>query len=204
MRITTTPWQFSMAVFVVSTVALFAAAQQSDHVSVPMSSIISTNPQKGMRLLTDAFPAGDGKEYQKKFADFNSNASNVFLVDANSERAAISASVRIWFGPRSPATSKSGNQWLVAFLGIGPSGPRWYEVTNVDVAGDKVRLSYRTPKPSIVSKDVRQYFFWVPLGELKPGTYYVELYDEGLKAAVLSRRVEVLPEKLDAKKEDRR
>jgi hypothetical protein len=200
MRITKTPWQFSMAVFVVSIIALFAAAQPPEHVSIPLSSIISTNPQNGMRQLIDAFPAGDGKEYQKKFAGFNSNASNVFLVDANSERAAISASVRIWFGPRSPATSKSGNQWLVAFLGIGPSGPRWYEVTNVDVVGDKVRLSYRTPQPSMASKDVQQYFFWVPLGKLKPGVYYVELYDEGLKAAVLSRRVEVLLEKIETKR----
>jgi hypothetical protein len=190
-----------MSAVVVIAVAPFSAAQHT----IPLSSIISTNPQKGMRQLIDAFPAGDGKEYEKKFADFTSNASNAFLVDARNDRAAITGSVRIWFGPMSPATvSSRGNHWLAVFLGLGPSHPRWFEVTKVVVASDKVRLSYRTPQPSEITRDVRQYFFWVPLGKLQSGVNSIELYDENLKATVLSRRVNVLPDEADAKKENLR
>jgi hypothetical protein len=38
---------------------------------------------------------------------------------------------------------------------------------------------------------MHRFYYWVPLGKLNPGVYAVELYDSGLEAVTLMRRVEV-------------
>jgi len=174
--------------------AIIAFANQNPGQTIPLSSIVATNPQAEMRYLKDVFPSGEGEEYQKKFLTSETNASNIFLVDAINERKAISASVRVLFGPMSANTAtntKGRNHWLVAYLGSGPSNPRWFVVDDVSINRDKIRLAYSTPKVSNVTDDIQRYYYWVPLGKLKAGIYFVELYDANVKSVVLSRRVTV-------------
>jgi len=182
-------------------------SDQSKH--IPLNEVVTTGPIPNLCHFDDVFPkesqdgqTGTANDYLRKFKVVSNGASNVFLVDAANAQDAISASVGVFFGGRpvdvpapvnkpNPAT---GSHWLVAYLGLGPSEPTWWNVESIEVSGGKVRLSYRTPPPSSpVTSDVHAYYFWVPLGTLEPNSYRLELCDSVSGVVTLMRRVDVKP-----------
>lgn len=167
--------------------------------AIDLSSIVATSPQAQMQYIYDVLPTAEKQGSERSFASLSTNASNVFLVDATNSHDAVTASLNVFFGPMSAGSAatvntaepKRGGHWLVAYLGLGPSQPRWFVVESVTVKGHVVRLIYHMADTMDASRDVQHYCYWIPLGTLDVGTYYVELYDSRLKAATLSRRVTV-------------
>jgi hypothetical protein len=175
--------------------------------AVPLTSVVTTGPQKGMERASNVFLLADGKRDNKAYHNYieaielgtDSGASNAFLVDATTVQDAIRASKRIILGSRSARTAAPvdgerairGKYWLVALLGIGPSGPPRWVVESIVVEGRSVRLTYREPPSTGSHRDALPYYFWASIGTLDPGTYDIELYDADRKVISLMRKVEV-------------
>jgi hypothetical protein len=148
------------------------------------------------------FVVPTGEVLQQFFEVTKGNgATNVFLVDAPNDVSAIRISSTVVAGYRSadnPVTLNqsnppTGNYWLVVCLGIAGSSPtRWF-VDNVTVNEGRVRFNYRQNPIGMSTCDIHYYYYWVPLGKLDDGVYYLELYETNLRAVTLSRRVEILP-----------
>jgi len=177
--------------------------------SIPLSSIVTTSPQRGMLHVKDVFLKKEGVQssaatndyWQQFFGGAQGGASNAFLVDAMDARSAIDASSRVFVGMLSADTPISvnkpdppqGNHWLVTYLGVGPSDPTWWKVESVKIDGGKVTLTYRMLRLSPCTLNFHSYYYWIPLGKLAPGTYEINLFDAKLGATTLMRRVEVTP-----------
>jgi len=117
--------------------------------------------------------------------DIKGGASNIILVDGKSADDAVRAChiVLTQYGTAESTTTWSenftGNYWLIAYLGVG--GPRKWEVDGVTIDGKRIRFKYhrwQPPKGGYGGEGVIvKSFYWVPLGELEPGTYRLELFD---------------------------
>jgi hypothetical protein len=171
--------------------------EQQDR-SIPLTSIIATTSQENLRQFHDIFSNNEEEQYQRKFAGSTANASNVFVVKASDATSAVSIGSRVFFGylpTEQAATTKEKKEqsdyWLVAYLGAGTSSPTSFVIDEVTVEGNVVRLTYSRPKAERVTCDVLQYYFWVPLGELRPGKYRLDLFDVTARAVTLSRYVEL-------------
>ena len=171
--------------------------------TIPLTEVVAASSQDGLQhiheILQDKQENKSTLGYFKKIVERSPGASSVFLVDAESLPDAINASASVFAGSKSAATpvpaSKQkavrGNQWLVAYLGTAHSDPMRWIVKSVSTDKGQIRLSYQEPESFIGTADSYPYFYWVPLGKLKPGTYQVELYDADEKAVTLMRRVVV-------------
>jgi hypothetical protein len=161
--------------------------------------MITTSPQPKMRNLGDVFPDGEMEDFKAKILSTHRNEASVFVVDAMNEKDAVSASAGVLFDSKPTDTEVTvntadpppGSHWLVAYLGMGPSHPARWIVERASIARNKIRLIYRKPELTSVTGDIQHYYYWVPLGKLKAGSYEVELYDAHSEAVTLSRRVAV-------------
>lgn len=168
-----------------------------------------TTGQKDIHEASAGFNIG--KEGEQKYiepygatlarikSDFGNGASNAFLVHGKDITGAIEATASVLLGGQSaerPGVNARGQMppslWLVAYLGSSGSSPPEWTVRSVERRGNSFRVSYSTRQAE--TDDGRHYFVWVPVGELKPGTYSLELFDVGRKEVMLLRRV-VVPAK---------
>jgi hypothetical protein len=185
--------------------ALHEAAQTRQ---IPLGETLTTSAQEGLQNVGDAFSDPDNPEVksangylQKILRSSENGASNVFLVDATSAVDAVRSSAGVLLRSRaadSPAPvnmgrPKRGAHWLVAYLGTAQCFPVRWNVEGVAVEGNRIRLAYHTPDSTVhaVTTDVHAYLYWVPLSELAPGVYQLELFDAGEEAVTLMRRVRV-------------
>ena len=179
---------------------------RGDEKRIDISSMMTTSPQDGMLRVTDEIPEnGDrinvsSRGYLRQILqNVTGNSSNVFLVDATTPHDAVNASWSVFIGPFSGSTAATvntadpvrGSHWLVAYLGTAGSEPSYWIVDKATINGRTIRLTYRIRDPGPETRDSHRYYYWVPLGTLKPDTYKVELYDAGLEEVTLMRRVEV-------------
>jgi hypothetical protein len=166
---------------------------------IRQKSIYSTSPQAGMQRASGeikrdgSFVDTFGRELNELKRETKSGASNVFLVEAKGIDGAVMASRFVLAGLNpvgKPARvyEQAGDHWLVVYLGTSHSGPAW-ELDSVKVDGNRIRFAYHLPRAGGGPKDLHPYFYWVPLGELKPGKYQLELFDG--EDVTLMRRVEV-------------
>ncbi len=173
--------------------------------SIPLSEIVTTSPQKGLRHIRDTrFETNnkwDPEVFLQQIHNVSNGGSNAFIVDATNLYDALWASLDVLTGPRrvdapvpvNRSKPERGNFWLVAYLGSGPSNPSWWTISGVTVDKSKVVLSYQESKPSPATADVRHYYYWVPLGKLEPGPYEIQLLDVDKGVVTLMRRVDVKP-----------
>lgn len=179
---------------------------ESEAATIPLSEIVTTSPQKGMQQIRDVLQQkGNAQEpetadgYLRQLLSGTNGGSNVFLVDAATIYDALSASYSILVGSRSADTPvavntpkpKRGGHWLIAYLGSGPSDPTWWSIESVSVDKGKVVLSYRKSKSRSATRDLRRYYYWIPLRKLDPGIYELELVDADNGSVTLMRRVEI-------------
>jgi len=197
----------SIALSQLNGTASSAAETKSVSRTIPLSSVVTTGSQKGMKRATKVFQLDDGKRDNKAYYNSieqieqgtRSGASNVFLVDATTIQDAIWASTRIILGSdsaRIPAPVNTpnpvrGSHWLVAYLGTAPSTPTWWTVERITVSGKTIRLTYRESPPTGATRDAESYYYWAPLGPLAAGIYDLELFDAGRNMVSLMRKVEV-------------
>jgi hypothetical protein len=177
-------------------------------VEVPLSSIVTTSPQKGMlhirELLNQPKPDQITKSAQGYLSQIvqasKSGASNVFLVDAGNAPSAIASSFNVFVGPwaaNTPAHENSPNpnrglHWLVVYLGWGDPHTATWEIDEVRREGNLITLGYRKKSKPEDSDEDHRYFYWVPIAKLSPGSYEVKLEDADSHTTTLMRRVEVL------------
>ncbi len=172
---------------------------------IPLDSIVSTSSQGGLQN-TSLVHRGDGdhKSYEGYLEQIVARgggdiASNVFLADTPDIDGAVAAAFTVISGGRSTdivatlnqSNPPRGNNWLVAYLGIGSSSGPPFIVDEVTVNDATIRLVYHKPKLMSQTDDIHQYFYWVPLGKLNNGTYFLELFDFDSKEVMLTRRVVV-------------
>ena len=179
--------------------SLIAFAEKKTDRSIALSSIVTTSSQRNLRYFNDVFSGDDRTKYQREFAKIRTPTPSVVLIDAADERAAISKSAKVIFGTLKTdqviQAKADSNYWIVAFLSTGPSTPTAYMIERALIEGNTIRITYYKAKAELVTADVRHYFYWIPLGQLMPAAYKVELYDSDKKAVTLSRLIEVKQEK---------
>src|SRR5262245_25918428 len=169
---------------------------------VPLDSIYYTFRQKGVKpfsqrdveekyhiILKELFQTATGM-----------GASNVFMVRGDSISEAVDAT---WFvfcrseparqATPPPRMSKSDKFWLVAYLGTHGSHGEWLR-KSAQISGKKIRLTYYNGRKGAILLDMRPYLAWVPLGNLEPGAYTLELFDEQENEVNLMRRV-IIPKR---------
>jgi hypothetical protein len=154
---------------------------------IPLKSIHSTSQQEGMqRANKECIVSGDRSGKGRP-----SGASNVFLVDAKSLDDAMKATALVLIGPRSPAQVRvqTGSHWLVVYLGTTSSTPPRWIVDGVTIEGNRIRFTYHQSQARMHTGDMHPYLYWIPVGQLQPGKYRLELYDG--EDVTLMRRVEV-------------
>jgi hypothetical protein len=204
----------NQSVFVLSAVlslATFVSAQPPDKtdkpVTIPLASIVTTSPQAGMfhkdelNRQTDERVRKSINGYASQISQTNKGgASNAFLVDAGDAMTAIAASYNVLVGPWSAHTPAYENKpdparglhWMVAYLGWGDDDETTWEIDEARREDNFITLKYhKNPLPEDTDED-HQYYFWVPLGKLAPGSYEVRLQDGDSNTMTLMRRVEVL------------
>jgi hypothetical protein len=183
--------------------------KQSEQRTIPLSEIVTTSPQEELQHIRDVMRrkknGRDPEVVMQQLNDLSRGSSNVFLVDANNFYDALAASFTILAASNKPDTpprvTKSKperrSHWLVAYLGPGPSTPTWWTIESVIAEKGRVVLSYRKSKPQPATRDVRPYYYWIPLAKLNAGPYELQLVDADKQATTLMRRVEVTstPEK---------
>jgi hypothetical protein len=91
---------------------------------------------------------------------------------------------------REEGTPRDAPIWVMCYLGRGPLPPRW-RLAAVSLTENRARIALgqrRTPAP--VNDPSNPLFIFAPLGQLKEGTYAVELGEEGDPEPLLTRRVD--------------
>ena len=187
-------------------IAVVLTASQAAGGEIPLSEFVATVHQDGLQHIGSGRRSVDGKRVVEDYASAMQNlmqsrdgASNAVLVDAANIGDAVKATARIFSAwrpadkPAVPLNVESQNYWLAVYLGAGHSSPTTWIVDSAKVDGNTIRFIYRKPQRGYASGDVVRYYYWVPLGRLDEGVYYLELYETNLKARTLSRRVEILP-----------
>jgi hypothetical protein len=174
--------------------------------TVPLSEILTTSPQPGLRKFTATFPnADERRKLSQRLNAFSSGASNVFMVDAPSPQDAFKASLSVLEGahtanysaPVNKAQPIRGNHWLVAYLGLGPSEPCFWIVESIEINADQIQLKYHQAKAGTITADVARYYYWIPLGTLQPGPYQLNLLNSADDTVTLSRRVTIQTRRSD-------
>ncbi|MCI0640780.1 MAG: hypothetical protein L0Y72_10715 [Gemmataceae bacterium] len=168
---------------------------------IPLATVFSTNGQEG---LQDPTTFVDEKCVwflnQIYFKTHGMGASNAFLVSGDDIGAAVRATSEVFLGGRPanrPAAPDDGKDhdvhWLVVYLGVDGSNPPAWLIKSVERQGRRIRLCYEFPKVVYRTKDIYQYFAWVPVGKLGAGIYDLEVFDVNKSHVSLQRRVEIAP-----------
>jgi hypothetical protein len=127
---------------------------------------------------------------------------NIFLVRAASASVAamrsahyltgeitLEQAVNPWYNPWSPYANEF---WLVVDLDRAHSSPLAYKITSITVSDEgRLRVVY-TRHEGLASRDLVSYCLWIPVGELKPGRYALELFDGDADQPDLIRYVTVM------------
>jgi hypothetical protein len=172
---------------------------------ISLSSVVTTSGQKKMvRAFPQPIEDDGNRNLRAAFEELFdpskiAGSSNVFLVDAPTFSDAITATIKIvarGYTADSPLLLDQPdptrvNHWLVVYLGVAGSEPVRWIIDSVFIESGIVRFNYHEDPIGGQTRDVNQYYYWVPLGKLDDGVYKLELYDGGLKDVTLSRRVEI-------------
>lgn len=166
---------------------------------IPLKSIYTTSPQEGMQPLRRERVVGSTRGGGENIA----NTSNVWLVDAKSIDAATNATRRVLSGRQHVADrlakggdDPTGHYWFVVFLGTAGSHPIRWTADGVKIDDNRIRFTYHPFRPPAGgyggTGDRRYYFYLIPVGQLLPGKYRLQLFDG--EDVTLMRQVEVRAE----------
>jgi hypothetical protein len=172
--------------------------------SIPLAAIVSTSGQHELEDASSGTKNGEyvvpyGQYLQQLYEGGGGGASNIYLVDAPTITDAVQITTRVarqyatadWPTTLNKPDPPRGNYWLVAFLGMRGSNPTHWLVDSVTVQGNQIRFNYHGQGGGARTKDIHQYYYWIPLGYLKSGRYTLELYETALNEVTLMRRVDV-------------
>jgi hypothetical protein len=170
---------------------LFLPAQQPaekvEVKTIPLETGYTTSDQKALKHVRRQ-GGDDLNEIFRKAQGMG--ASNVFLVRGEDIADAVFHTRSVFVGYRSanvpvgPVETKQF--WLVAYFGLAGSGEAWV-VKSIEQKGKTIRLTYEVGQTE--AGDTHQYFAWVPLGNLEPGRYTLELSDAQNNEVNLMRRI---------------
>jgi len=164
---------------------------------IPLREIYTTSDQEGTKKVPGQGGDVAAKHLQAILETQGlMGASNAFLARGKDIGTAVRATRAVFvFGHSAdvPADRVDGpkekQHWVVAYFGVGGVGSRWV-IRSVSRNGDRFRITFGKGRIAEVSVS-QQYFAWIPVGELSPGTYSIELFDAENKQLSLSRTVTV-------------
>jgi hypothetical protein len=166
---------------------------------IPLHSIYVESDQEGVKHLQDLPHDLKAKVLEKlppKAQTLGLGPSNLFLVRGEDIKDAVFGTWEAYQGPFpgdepiDPLTKYKGNhQWLVVYFGCSNPGTVWL-VDSVMQKGNTFRVYFKKGKHAEVSA-FHYYFAWVPLGELAPGAYKLELFNMDTMQMALARTVTV-------------
>ena len=155
---------------------------------VPLTTVFSTNGQKGVRLVKLPVEDNDpNREEWKLFLRIWPTASNIFLVRGTQVRDAIKESLKLRSGGK-------GKVWLVVFFGFAERERIRWTIDSVELGQPLIRVNFRdsAPNGNEEKKEVSiPYFAWIPLEKLESGKFVLELVNSGSGEVVFSRRMEL-------------
>lgn len=153
---------------------------------VPLSAIYTTTHQDQLRPI----PFREGEAAHRdlevvKSCLKNCHLSTLFLVRGDDPGAAIrdarhrlTPDVERETRAERKAREASTKYWLVLFLETGPSTPNQWTIRGVELFPNRVQVNYNaSERTDSATTDLIYYLYWIPLGELKPGRYTVQLSD---------------------------
>jgi hypothetical protein len=185
-------------------------------VSIPKEEIYTTSSERGFKeKLAALFLLDEKGEPRKPRHSYSVDleeirrhhgASNIFLVSGKDLTTAIRSTKLLFvngFPADSPPDEDFGGKpistekcWLVVYLGRGQSGPSKWTFKSCVVAGNTVEFAYEGLPPLKEGElrgsttDTIQYFYWVPLPELKKGPVELKLVDARRGRPMLTRSVD--------------
>ena len=199
---------------------LFAQAQeektkedkpQATQVSIPKDQIYTTSAEPGFKKRLVAVFRRDKVDREKGVYPYSYDlkvlenqgmgASNIFIVRGDEIKDAVSATRLVFaraVGADEPRKLDANDQeitgkryWLLVYLGMAGSDPPNWQFKSMSVSDRTIEFTYSKMMPRIRSTDVCQYFYWVPLPELRTGAYELRLFDSGKKRPSLIRYVDI-------------
>jgi hypothetical protein len=170
---------------------------------IPLEEIYATTTHEGMKWAwqrVNGAANAKTQEYVSALISYRKfGGSSIFLVRGSSFGEALKATHRVFYsgaGVDRPASadqlSRSRHLWLVVYFGHAQSGPQEWSIRPPEIEGHDIRVSFEQYDGSDGrTADIYGYVFWIPLGELQPGTYKLTLIDFKDKEIALMRRTVV-------------
>jgi hypothetical protein len=157
---------------------------------VPLKGALATFRQVGFGLVE----GNESKEVHRKWKylleRYQTGACNAHLVRAKDLATLLEQTHRADLHERSgEGLSPIGRDqpvWLVAFLGLGDAGQPAWTVASVQKGAATVRISVNRGS---TRAGKHPHFAWVPLPDLPPGRYSVQLADAQTGKMKVSRRM---------------
>jgi hypothetical protein len=159
---------------------------------ISLQSIYGTSGQEGITPLNSRvlFDKNKVQQYREPFgaalAELRAKVrrdTHVLLTRGDDVTSSINATFNVLLGGQTadlPATdnpkSTSKKFWLAVRLPDGPQGLHWL-VKSVTVNEKTIRFSFSAANTGATGFIVGVHWYWVPLGELEPGAYSLELFD---------------------------
>ena len=173
------------------------SARMPDVKKIRLDLGFTTSGQKGLNYAFSIREEKSRDILRQLVQDAKRNgASNVFLVAGDQIENVLSATSEVMC--RGLGTDnvllvndqpgKAARYWLVAFFGV-HSGDSGWRVKSIERQDKKIRIRFSFSGG--LNLDRQAYFFWIPLDELDPGRYSLELYDDDCGDTNLIRRVNV-------------
>jgi hypothetical protein len=149
--------------------------------TISLSSVFVSSDQKGLQHAR-----GDvDDEAWREFIHFRA-PPNIFFVRGKGISEVVAESIRFRTG------QPEGPVWLAVFFGYSHSTPVEWTIESIQRTRGKVSVNFRLPEPGQVrTADVSPYWAWIPLDQVAPGPYVLELIDSRTGEITLMRRVEV-------------
>jgi hypothetical protein len=169
--------------------------------TIPLESCYATPEVSGCTHVK----RGGGEAYSFDLEELirgnNTGASNAALVHGKDIADAVKATRRVFASSAGAGSSVSPDSndadtralplWMVAYFGMRPSRPGFGNVHAAEIRGRTVRVTFSRAHANKKSLDIRQYYFWAPLGKADAKSYALELFDAMRNEVMLLRRVVV-------------
>jgi hypothetical protein len=162
---------------------------------IPLKDVVATFNQPELSRYKDRM----SDDWEGLRAKMTSGVSNVIMVAGKDIHEAIHATRLAFtlasYNSDAPSQVDSNNPkseyWICAYLGSDSSTPPRWNITRIDVVATVISIHYRRHEAKAGTDDLHRYFIWVPLGQLRPGNYTVQLCDSISGESVLRRLVRI-------------
>ena len=185
-----------MAIAISSMACTSCSNQPEKFEKIPFTQIYATVPQQGMKRVVMAEQLPFDQDKLERFIKLRPQASNVFFSKARGLKGVDGAVFKaIWLDGRAelalPKSTEGSQLWLIAYFGFGrESPPRWI-IASIERSQATIRINFEEPASDASEQGSVPNFLLLPLENLKPGGYELQLRDSAANEVAFMRKVEV-------------